>query len=71
MQKFKTRDGGEAVVFGTNKASTRCYLGAYLSGDRWIPCDWKRDGTWHEDAGHPRGLDLMLPTAEPATIEEA
>lgn len=69
-QKFKTRDGGDAVVFGTNKDSKRPYIGAYWTGEEWMPTTWKRDGTWYKEGGHPRGLDLMLPKSDPSTIIE-
>ena len=58
---LKTRDGGNAVVFNTVEGARRCYIGAYSTGEKWIPCDWLRDGRWHDKLGYPRGLDLILP----------
>ncbi len=57
---FKTRDGGDAIIFGNNVNEKRCYIGAYYTGEKWLPTDWCADGRWHNDLGHPRGLDLMF-----------
>lgn len=57
---FKTKDGGEAIVFATDHNWPRPFLGAYHTGTRWIPCDWMKDGRWHKELGHPRGLDLVM-----------
>jgi hypothetical protein len=61
QQKFKTRDGGEVIIFGTNDDARRCYIGVYYTGERWIPCDWLKDGRWHDKLGYPRGLDIIFP----------
>lgn len=59
-EKFKTRDGGDAVVFATMVDSDRPYIGAYWTSEEWIPTTWKRDGTWHKKPGYKRGLDLII-----------
>jgi hypothetical protein len=56
----KTRDNLPAVIFATDLTKKRCYIGAYQSGEEWYPTTWCNDGRWHEDLGHPRGIDLML-----------
>ena len=59
-QKVKTRAGGDAIIFGTNKLADRPYIGAYWTGEEWVPTTWKSDGRWSEKPGYPRGLDIIL-----------
>lgn len=59
-KRFKTRDKGDAIIFATTQDAPRPYVGAYWTGEEWIPTSWKIDGRWHDKPGYKRGLDLVL-----------
>lgn len=70
MMQLQTRDGGMAVIMSTDATNKRCYIGAYFTGDQWIPTTWLQDGRWHDKLGHPRGLDLHIPKDNETTISK-
>jgi len=64
---LKTRSGLTAVILATDLAQRRCYIGFYISGGEWYPTTWLHDGRWHDELGHPRGIDLIMEKNE-ATV---
>ena len=62
-EKYKTRDGHDAVVYAYYSGQGYCYHGAvfntnYARGE-WSGQDWRRDGNRYAD--ETTKLDLMLP----------
>lgn len=62
---YKTKDGGQAIVFATDTTKKRCYIGAYLSDGNWYPTTWCKGGRWHDKPGYKRGLDLDMENNAP------
>ena len=65
----KTRDGTLAIVFSTFLGATelttevKTLLGAYYTGEEWIPCSWYSDGLFMNSGSH-RAVDLILEIGE-------
>jgi hypothetical protein len=55
-KQLKTRAGSEVKIFATDYKNPRPYIGAYYTGEEWIPVTWRRDGFFNNEK--PCALDL-------------
>lgn len=53
-----TRSGNRAIVFTDQGDGDRILVGAYWTGEGYIPCAWLSTGRWHPE--HFTALDLLI-----------
>jgi hypothetical protein len=56
-----TRAGSKVVIYTDKGKGDRPIIGAYFSGEEWVPSTWRDNGRFNTEA--ERALDLMLPNA--------
>jgi hypothetical protein len=55
---FMTFGGSAAMVFSKNGGGTHPWLGAYHTGENWLPCSWTDEGKIIPEVS--RKMDLMI-----------
>jgi hypothetical protein len=58
-----TRSGNRAIIYSDQGDDERILVGAYWTGNGWIPCSWLSTGRYKESIF--TGLDLLLDRSEP------
>ena len=44
VTQWVTRAGGDAVVFSMESGGSYPWIGAYFTGEEWVPCKWDATG---------------------------
>jgi hypothetical protein len=53
-----TKKGSLCIIFTSTAVGNYPILGAYWSGEEWVPARWTKDGSFVQD--HSRAMDLIL-----------
>lgn len=54
---YQTRAGSTVILHSENALGSRPLVGAYFSGEEWIPCSWLPNGSYIE--GEQKALDII------------
>lgn len=58
-----TTGGSSCIIISRNAGGDKPILGAYWTGDEWLPCKWDVNGRFLSDE-HPRKLDIDIEVDE-------
>jgi hypothetical protein len=61
-----TRGGGRAIIYTEAGEQPFVFVGAYWTGDGWVPAAWLSTGRRNENKF--TALDLLLDLSKPASV---
>ena len=56
-RQYKTRLGSPVKVWSNRNPGIYTIMGAYWSGEEWVPATWRHTGRWGDGLGSP--LDIV------------
>ena len=62
FQQTQTRNGTQAIIFGSVEIGKRPIMGCYWTGEEFIPTSWLPSGKWWSEEGQ-HTLDIEYDAA--------